>query len=88
MCLFGSFIPEKGKLCRCTHLVKHCAMVKGKERTALETDRGPRAGAGGARHKGSLVSLCFVFVSVFFVMTAIIVSRALDRCFPIPDSYF
>lgn len=40
------------------------------------------------QHKGSLVSLCFVFVSVFFVMTAIIVSRALDRCFPIPGSYF
>lgn len=35
-------------------------------------------------HKGSLV----VFVSVFFVMTAIAVSRVLDRCFLIPGSYF
>lgn len=39
-------------------------------------------------HKGSLVVLCLVFVSVFFVMTAIAVSRVLDRCFLIPGSYF
>lgn len=41
-----------------------------------------------SEHKGSLVILCFVFVSVFCVMTAIIVSRGLDRCFLIPGTYF
>lgn len=63
--------------------------VEGEENEApwrqIEGQEQVQVGPGTRDH---WLSLCFVLVSVFFVMTAIVISRTLDRCFLIPGSCF